>query len=377
MEQQDLINAVNKIRASTALKAKAISGEPAPRRKNPAYTPLFKGAACLAAVAVIALGVLVIPKILKPVVTVAPAAQSNSAESTANELYRDSKVQNILVLGIDQGADSSAARSDSILMVSIDNRHGKLKVTSFLRDMYVMIDGFEDNRLNTAYAFGGAPLAVKTIEKNFGIGIDKYVTVNYSAFEKIIDRMGGVTIDIKELEAKLINQNSGESADKSIAAGNVLLTGKQALYYCRIRTIDSDIVRTERQRKVAASIVNKLKTLEFDATASILNDAFSVLITNSSGTTNIKQDEMVGLIKDSLNFFRYPVSQIRVPADDTYKCENVRAMSVLVPDVYANKKILAKFLYEESFESVIKSNKESLASEVIIDAAHKTEYNAN
>jgi len=341
MKQEDLVNAVNKIHASADLKAKAISGEPASHKKNPVYTPLFKGAACFAAVAVIALGVLTVPHILKPVVAVAPASQNNSTVSTANDLYHDDQIQNILVLGIDKQDDKDTGRSDSMLMVSVDKRHNELKVTSFLRDMYVKIPGCQDNRLNFSYSYGGAPLTVKTIENNFGVDIDNYVTVDYSAFVKIIDQLGGVSITITNAEAKLINQNSGEPANKRIAVGTALLTGKQALYYSRIRYIDSDFARTERQRKVVTGIVNKLKTANVSTILNLTNDVFPLV------TTNMNKDTILALVQNAPTTMSYPVSQSRLPADSTYKEQVIREMSVLVPDIEANKQILAKFIYEK------------------------------
>jgi LCP family protein required for cell wall assembly len=345
MKQEDFVNAVNQIHASAALKAKAISGEPASHRRNPAYTPLFKGVACLAAVTVIALGVLVVPRVLKPVVSVAPAAQSSSVSfasqaGTVNGLYHDAAIQNILVLGIDQQDDKDTGRSDSMLMISVDKRHNKLKVTSFLRDMYVKIPDCKDDRLNAAYAIGKAPLTVKTIESNFGVAVDNYVTVNYSAFDKIVDRLGGVTLTVTGDEARLVNRYSGESAGKKITEGNVLLTGKQALYYSRIRYLDSDFGRTERQRKMVSAIVEKLKSSNISTITGILDDVLPSI------TTNMTKDALVGLIKDSPTLLRYPVLKSRLPADGAYQEKVITEMSVLVPDIETNKQILTKFIYE-------------------------------
>lgn len=370
MEQEDLVRAVNKIHASAELRAKAISGQPAPHRRKPAYAPLFKGAACLAAVAVIAVGIFAVPKILKPVVAVTPASQGSSTAGTdskanvTNGLYQDSEIQNILVLGLD-GQKGETTRSDSMMILSIDKRHSKLKVTSLLRDMYIKIPGNEDNRLNAAYSLGGAPLAVKTVENNFGFRIDNYVTVDYGAFEKIIDRVGGVTIGVTEPEVKLINRYSGESADKKVTAGNVVLTGKQALYYSRIRVIDTDFGRTERQRKVVISILNKLKSSDAATVLSVVTDIFP------SVKTDMKKDDAFGLAKDSLTFLKYPVLQSRLPADGTYKEETVREMDVLVPDMQANKQAAMKFIYDVNIEFPVQSQNSSSGS---ADASQKPEY---
>ena len=109
-------------------------------------------------------------------------------------LYHDDMVTNILLLGVDDYGSETVGRADSMLMVSLDRRHKKLKLTSFMRDTYVSIPGYNYYKLNTGYYLGalesinnggsgnGAPLLVKTIEKNFGCDIDRYVIVDYAAF---------------------------------------------------------------------------------------------------------------------------------------------------------------------------------------------------
>ena len=134
-------------------------------------------------------------------------------------LYHDDQVMNILLLGVDDYQANDVGRSDSMLLVSIDKRHQKIKVTSFMRDMYLSIPGYANNRINVAYSLGGAPLLVKTIEKNFGVDIDKYVIIDFEAFPSIIEALGGIEVTLSEGEADEINRKSGEDPSLYVTAG--------------------------------------------------------------------------------------------------------------------------------------------------------------
>ena len=266
-----------------------------------------------------------------------------------NGLYHDDAIKNILIMGVDDYQKNDIGRSDSMMVISVDTRHKKLKTTSFLRDLYLNIPGCsEKNRINVAYSIGGAPLTVQTIESNFGIDIDNYITIGYSSFAKIIDRLGGVTITVTADEAKLVNWYSGESRSKDISAGTFLLTGKQALYYSRIRAIGDDFGRTERQRKVFSSIVEKFK----DSNLSTINDTLSAVL--PMVTTNMDKNKVVDLATNSLTYMKYPVSQNHVPANNTWEdgkvtIGGVAGNDVIVADMEKNSLIAAKFIYEDDF----------------------------
>ena len=124
-------------------------------------------------------------------------------------LYHDDAITNILLLGVDDYQDNDIGRSDSMMMVSVDTRHKKLKLTSFMRDLYVAIPYHGSNKLNAAYPLGyqqggagaGGQLAVSTIEANFGVDIDRFVLIDNSAFDQIIDNLGGVEITLTAAEA--------------------------------------------------------------------------------------------------------------------------------------------------------------------------------
>lgn len=258
-------------------------------------------------------------------------------------LYHDDAINNILVMGVDDYQKNDIGRSDSMMLVSVDSRHKKLKLTSFMRDMYVAIPGHSSNRLNVAYSTGGPQLAVSTIEANFGTDIDRFVLIDYASFARIVDKLGGVTMTITAGEAKLINQNSGDSR-RNLTAGTFLLSGKQALYYSRIRAIGDDFERTERQRKVFSSIVEKFKSSNLATINQTLYDILPLV------TTNMTKNEILSMAANALTYLNFPVSQNRIPTDNAYTSDKVtiggQGADVLVPDLEKNSKAVADFIYE-------------------------------
>jgi LCP family protein required for cell wall assembly len=263
-------------------------------------------------------------------------------------LYHDDAVTNILLMGVDDYQKNDTGRSDSMMLVSVDTRHKKMKLTSFMRDMYVAIPGHSNNRINVAYSDAGgdvegAKLLVKTIEANFGTDIDRYVIVRNSAFNKIIDRLGGVTITLTSGEAKLVNQYSGDSR-RNLTAGTFNLSGAQAHYYSRIRAIGDDFERTNRQRKVFSSIVDKFKSANIGTIYGALYDILPLI------TTNMTKNEIISMAGNSLTYLNFPISQERIPADNEYESRTVMmggaGADVLVPDLQKSSERVASFIYE-------------------------------
>ncbi len=267
-------------------------------------------------------------------------------------LYHDSAVMNILLLGVDDYQANDVGRSDSQMLLTIDTRHKKLKVTSFMRDMYVQIPGYSPNRINVAYSLGGPALTVQTLESNFGVDIDRFVIIDYDHFEDIVDTLGGVELEITAEEANLVNRHSGESSSKRLTGGTRVLTGKQARYYSRIRAIGNDQARTERQRKVVMSLVEKLKKSDLFT----INNALSKIL--NMITTNINTNEMLALVSNAMTYLNYPMEQNRIPFEGGYENTFVtisgQRASVLIPNLRQNSANLVEFLYEDDVPPRVK-----------------------
>jgi LCP family protein required for cell wall assembly len=260
-------------------------------------------------------------------------------------------VENILVVGSDARNTDTNSRSDCMIIVSINKRYGKLVMTSILRDSYVEIPGYGQNRINAAFQYGGADLLIQTIEQNFKIGIDHYVKVDFFSFIEIIDAMGGVDIDVDDGEAQYVNMYlceinkllGVEQGDGNLTVtGMQTLSGKQALGYSRIRYIGTDFARTGRQREVLSAMVTKAKTLNPVQLLSLCNDVLPEL------TTDISDSQLSWLLMGAPLFLSYESSECRIPADNTWSSYvTPSGMDVLQLDFDANVEILQKAIYEK------------------------------
>ena len=260
-----------------------------------------------------------------------------SAELNQNisaDLAHSEDVKNILLIGLDK-ANGGVSRSDSMMLLSIDRKSRTLKLSSFLRDMWVSIPGYYNAKLNAAYAYGGPQLTVDTIESNFKVDIDHFVLVDFDMFEQIIDSLGGVTVDITEKEANFLRNNTRVK----VPAGENTLSGEYALIYSRIRKLDSDFYRTQRQRKVMTAIINKAKKSSPTTLVKMLSDIMPLI------TTDIKPAELTKLAFSALRYIRYDIDQLQVPADNTYSSQMISGQAALVPDMERNIYNIYNFIY--------------------------------
>lgn len=177
-------------------------------------------------------------------------------------------VKNIALFGIDSRADDKVGRSDANVIITIDKKHGKIKLTSIARDSYVAIDGKGNDKLTHAYAYGRSELMVKTLNKNFGLEITDYLTMNFFELARVIDYLGGIEVDVDEAEFQELNSYVIPTTDFGDlpceylkAPGFQNLSGTQAVCYARIRHTDGDIERGNRQKEVLNAIFVKVKGL--------------------------------------------------------------------------------------------------------------------
>ncbi len=274
------------------------------------------------------------------------------------ELVSDKNVRNILLIGCDK-ANGGSSRSDSIMIASVNKNTGKITVCSILRDTHLYIPGEREAKVNAAYAWGGANLLIQTIEHNFGIKIDDYATVDFEMFTALVDGLGGVEVEVTEDEADYINNRhryGNEKKPDAFESGeSVHLNGYQALWYSRIRKLDSDFMRTQRQRKVITAIASKVKgqinpigvfglvstakdVAPFIETTLSTSDFWS-LIFSLSGC----------LVKSGADMDKLLVSQ-QIPFDDTWWYSSQWDGSSISINLEQNKQMLYELLYEEPVE---------------------------
>ena len=249
----------------------------------------------------------------------------------------DSNIINILLIGQDRREGESRARSDSLILCTFNKTSKTLTMTSILRDLYVKIPGYRQNRINAAYAAGGMSLLNKTLAENFGIHNDGNVEVDFTQFAGIIALLGGVEIELRQDEATWINRETGSS----LSAGTQLLKGSQALAYARIRKLDADgdFSRTSRQRKVITALIDAYKNTSLTSALSLLEEVLPML------TTDMTDTELLGYAVTLFPLLSGAeiVSQ-HIPAAGTYSSRMIDGMAVLVADMDANRQLLEETL---------------------------------
>lgn len=266
-----------------------------------------------------------------------------------NKLATSGDVRNILFIGSDARGDVSGQRSDTMMLFSIDKKNKKLKLTSFLRDSYVCIpsNGYY-NKLNASFSFGGVQLAIDTLEYNFKVKIDDYILVDFDAFVKFIDLMGGLTVEgVTKEEAKYLR----DVVKIKAKAGTNHWNGWHTLWYCRIRYLDDDFNRTARQRKVISAIIKNVTKTNPVKLMKIMEEVLPMI------QTNISRNELVSLAVGAMaSYLRYDVLQHRIPATGTWSNKSVSGVGdVLYMDLDENAKLLKNFVY--------KADKEETSSE--------------
>ena len=267
----------------------------------------------------------------------------------SDEAPVDNKVTNILLFGLDSRAEGKRSRSDTIMIATLDASENKIKLTSLMRDTYVSIPGREDNRINAAYAFGGPELAIRTVNHNYHMNIEKYVTVDFFSLERVINALGGIEIDVKDYEVKALNSgirslNNLHKDDKDSplieGPGMHSLDGRQAVAYARIRKVgNGDFERTDRQRTVLKSLIGKAASLNPLEAHNLLSTLLPEV------ETNLSKAEIIKLGYVALKSAKNPVEELRLPYEGTYEHRRIRGMAVLVPNLERNRQILHDFIF--------------------------------
>ena len=248
---------------------------------------------------------------------------------------------NILLIGQDRREGEAQARSDTMILCTFNKTTKKLTMTSFLRDLYVQIPGRGSNRINAAYAEGGMPLLKQTLEENFGLHIDGIVEVDFAQFSGIVDLLGGVEIDLRKDEAKLINKETGSK----LSEGTQRLNGTQALAYSRIRKLDADgdFSRTSRQRKVITALLQSYRSVQLNDMVPLIKQILPMI------TTDMSNGQILLCAMEVLpSFSRTQIVSQHIPADGTYENRSINGMSVLVADMDAARAMLRESLLESN-----------------------------
>ena len=238
-------------------------------------------------------------------------------------VMQDKDIVNLLLIGQDRREGQDRQRADSMIMVTLNKKTKQISMTSFMRDLYVQIPGYSDNRINAAY-----------------------VEVDFGEFQTLIDSIGGIDLELTQDEADYICGRKRDvtypqqlRTDWNLHEGVNHLTGEQALIHARNRSLGNDYARTDRQRAVLMAIINKVKQMDAVSIVNFINQVLPLL------TTDMTSGEILGYAMEALQMNFDSEHSYRIPAEGTYTGAVIRGMQVLVPDLAANQTYLMDVLY--------------------------------
>ncbi len=200
-----------------------------------------------------------------------PKSDLNIDKDVAKDLKN---YKNIAVLGIDarKGEDPTKCRTDAIIIATVNNKNGDIKLTSVMRDSYMLMDDISGNELldkaTHAHAFGGPINTIKMLNQTLDLNVEKFVVMDWNSVADVVDSMGGITINVQENELRDLNKwgpetarNTGRKWNAFTKTGKQEIDGAQAATYCRIRkTSGGDPGRTNRMKKVMTALLSKAKS---------------------------------------------------------------------------------------------------------------------
>lgn len=269
------------------------------------------------------------------------------------DIISDNYVENILLIGTDERETGSwNGNSDSVILISINNKTKKIIMTSFMRDLYVYIPGVDKcDKLNASHAYGGSELLCATVSGNFKVHVDQYFRVDFYGLMDIIDAAGGIDMELIPEELPVANQYiydmcgyTGEDPNNYYInqSGMVHLNGMQAVAYARIRYVgNADFERTNRQRKILNALADNCKSMSMSELTSFADKALPNI------TTNMDSEKIWDLVSNAFKYLNYEIVSARVPFDDTSTGTYINGVSVLLPDYKKNVELLIDTIYGE------------------------------
>ena len=249
------------------------------------------------------------------------SAIKNWVTDDTNIMYSENVI-NILCIGVDtRNKNTISGLTDSMIVVSINKKLGTITFTSIMRDSFAYLESPNGegsfNKINSAFPFYGIDNLINTLESHFKIRIDGYAMINFALFKAVIDKLGGVEVELSEYEAEYFNKNHGWDLK---AGSSVNLTGDQALVFCRSRKIynDGDIQRTQNQREVLIALLRKARTIQASEVPEYITTFMPYL------ETSYNEAELISLgtkaVMGGWAYFR--VNQIVMPDENCRKAHS-------------------------------------------------------
>ena len=316
-------------------------------------------------------------------------ATNDKMEMPEGSPFADEDVLNILLVSTDERTDavndwdafthlneldgtkattefSSDARADSLILCSLNIKDDTIKLVSIERGtgVPILLDGYEGQYdwITHTFRYGGAKLTMDTVEDCFNVQVDRYVRINFNSFVQIVNAVGGVDIDITEMEAKALNWEVPSNSMlivNHVDPGLNHFDGYTALQYARLRKIDNDWHRIERQRTVIQAVLDQIQNASVTELDNLLNTMLPLVQTNFTKT------EIAALLVQLPGFLGCDVKQLSMPLQGTYGVRTGMDNRLMYdPDWYVNTTALQDFLYnDKSAEEVIAATPETAARE--------------
>lgn len=283
----------------------------------------------------------------------------------------ETKIKNILLIGVDKRSGENTGRTDSIMIATVDPENNSVKLTSVLRDTYVEIPEHGYNKINAAFAIGGVELLSRTLKYNFNITLDNYITIDFFNFQNVIDSIGGIEIDVKDTEVneinKYIKEVNGTNSTLLTTSGLQVLNGQQALSYSRIRYVgNSDFERVERQKRVMSACLDKVKNMGALEYPKLLSSVYSSIDSDMTLANIITLGNTVYQMKN------LQLQNLRIPSDDNITLGDMYIgsdkVSVVFPNLQATTEEVLNFIYPgQDFSTVTVPDNSVQRSKLILN----------
>ncbi len=269
-------------------------------------------------------------------------------EDKDEKIEPEEDIINIALFGGDRRYKNDVTHSDAIIILTLDKKNEKVKLSSIMRDTYVNVPYYGMTKINHAYGYGGPELAIKTLNTNFDLNIRDYAFVDFYGFEDLIDVLGGIDVEVKDYEAKEMNKFirevayiKGTSPNIITDVGNIHLNGEQAVAYSRIRKVgNGDFERTDRQRRVLMELLKKIKKAGITKYPSIVD----ALLPNVE--TSITKTEMIKFGTYVLQSDIDRIEEQRFPLEDYSEGQKIDGIWYYTTDLDRTAKDINQFIYE-------------------------------
>jgi len=282
-------------------------------------------------------------------------------EMEAAELVYDENVYNILLVGSDSRNLEESARTDTMILVSINKATKELWITSLQRDIWIEIPNWGNAKLNAANVYGGVDLMIETIEQGFGIDIDNYAMLNFDGFVTLAEMAGGITATMTADEIYYMNRHiieinhvyqaagmdisSNDGIIWDLVDGTYHLNGKQTMGYCKMRDLDGTTARSARQRDAIMQMWNNVKQKSLIEIYKMVETAMGIV------TTDMTQGQCASLMLLAPKLLDYEVNSHQIPVKGAYNSTKINGQSCYWLDYDVNRAYIKATIYGQDVDA--------------------------